>query len=161
MADDLLDPAWLDRALAALLPREGARWRMRLVPWKGQTTGVIGQDLWGCIEKVSLVVVGDGPVEERQRVTDVTILMLAKARSSSRARGEAYLAGWLNACAHVLDRLSPEHVGLALPRNLSAPKAFELARPSTKEEWTKALLAPSRLGRLLGPAPGRFLGGQG
>lgn len=144
-----LDPEWLRDTLEARMPRVGPRTRLDLVSFDRPTpdyaaapTGRNSLGLWACLRLTK----GDGPGSS----TAICVLVAPKELGEERTRAEAYLDGWLEAVDQVLADAAPQVVRLVAPTNLACPAALALARPKTAAEFRAAVLAPKRLGKLLG-----------
>lgn len=139
-----MDAARLAALLSPRFPRTTERASVGLVEWKGELTGLdpaIG--LWACLRLAKSPAATGGS-------TSVCIFVQPKHLGISDARLEAYVVGWVVALDHVLANAAANVLEHAIPANLVCPQVLDLARPKTPEEFTTAILAPRRLGKLVG-----------
>ena len=64
-------------------------------------------------------------------------------------RLEAYLRGWLAAVHEVLSKASVSSLETLMPHDLTSPKVLALKKAKTSDDFRDALLARSRLGKLI------------
>ena len=142
-----LDARWLHETLAARLPRESPRARLALTTWQGtpgyaaETTGASPLGLWACLEL--------RPSTGGTR-TGICVLVRPKAHAQPRERATAYLDGWLTAIDRVVAEAAPQVLANMVLANLVRAEVLELARPKTAADFAAQILAPKRLGKLLG-----------
>lgn len=67
----------------------------------------------------------------------------------SSERLAAYLTGWSAALKKVLDAMSPSVLDTLMPHDFAAPRVLGLRAAKTAEDFERALLVRSRLGRFL------------
>lgn len=143
----MLDERWLEETLATRLPRESPKAHLALTTWRGTPgfpaakTGASTLGLWACIELARTT----GGTS-----TGICVLIGPKALQQPGDRAEAYLEGWLVAVDHFLAEVAPEVLANTILANLVYADVLELARPKLAADFTKQILAPKRLGKLLG-----------
>ena len=102
-------------------------------------TGESALGVWACLE-----------LAVPRRTTGICVLLEPAHRSQPAQRLESYLDGWLAAVEHVLANAGPNVIGNLIVQNLVYPKVLDLKRAHTADDFRTAVLAPRRLGRLVG-----------
>jgi hypothetical protein len=143
-----LDAVWLEEILRPRLPREGTHGRLALVQWSGKAgypaacSGTSPLGLWACFELT--------PTSAKSVTTNICVLILPKHLDQPVARAQEYVEGWLGAVDHFFSNAAPLVVQNVTPAKLVHAKVLDLARAQTADDFRNAILAPRRLGKLLG-----------
>ncbi len=147
MANDEL-VAVIERTLAEVFPVVAGVASVEIVATNGRLTAV---DRWGNLRVTLRLIYWNGPNGTPDRsidnICEQEIVLAQEDMEGDITRYQAFVRGWALALGHYLVDMPGDW--FVMPADLFFPRVLRLKRPRTVNDFERALMAPSRLGRFL------------
>ncbi len=150
MTDGAATVEELDAMTRACTPIHGGLHELAAVPRDADGERVLWIDPQGRTRVTLRLITWDRPRGDDSRAVvefreQEVLIAPGDLRDEEPERARAYLLGWADAVGVCLERM--REGSWLMPADLVFPRVVELTRPRTREQFARALLVRSRLGR--------------